>query len=111
MMYEIKQKERTIDGVTFPTWERDVVSCNILSVEAGTTGPQGGDSGHGCRTYFRIKDEAATDMEIKPTLDRWGTVDGFEVELGGDTELATMIEALKFIVHVFEEQECEMHGI
>lgn len=111
MMYEIKMKNRKVDGVIFPTWERDVVSCNILSVEAGTTGPQGGDSGHGCRTYFSIKDEACTDMEVNPTYDKWGNRNGFEVALGGDTELETMKEALKFILHVLEEQECVMYGI
>lgn len=111
MMYEIIQKSKTVKGVTFPTWERDVVSCNILNVEAGTTGPQGGDTGHGGRTYFRITDEASTDMTVSPVKDKWGNVAGFEVELGGDTERETIIEALKFIVHVLEEEECVLYGI
>ena len=110
MMHEIKMKERNIDGTTINTWERDVISCNLLSVEAGTNGYKGGDSGHGSRTYFRIQDEGGTDIEVKPTHNRWGAVDGFEVMLGGDTELETIIEALKFITHVLEE-ESEGYGV
>ena len=110
MMHEIKMKERNIDGTIITTWERDVISCNILSVEAGTNGYKGGDSGHGSRTYFRIQDEGGTDIAVKPTHNRWGAVDGFEVSLGGDTELETVIEALKFITHVLEE-ESESYGI
>ncbi len=56
-MYEIKENSRILkDGTELTTYTRDVVSANILEVEAGTTGYQGGDSGHGGRTYFRIED-------------------------------------------------------
>ena len=38
-MYEIKEKCRTLnDGTEITTYSRDVVSANILEVEAGTTG-------------------------------------------------------------------------
>ena len=54
-MYEIKENRRELfDGTEITTYTRDVVSANILQVEAGTNGFQGGDSGHGSRTYFRI---------------------------------------------------------
>lgn len=47
-MYEIKENSRILkDGTELTTYTRDVVSANILEVEAGTTGYQGGDSGHG----------------------------------------------------------------
>lgn len=60
-MYEIKEKRRMLpDGTELTTYTRDVVSANILEVEAGTTGFMGGDTGHGGRTYFRIQDEART---------------------------------------------------
>lgn len=56
-MYEIKEKRRMLpDGTELTTYTRDVVSANILEVEAGTTGFMGGDTGHGGRTYFRIQD-------------------------------------------------------
>ena len=51
-MYEIKENRRRLkDGTEISTYTRDVVSCNILEVEAGTTGYRGGDTGHGGRTY------------------------------------------------------------
>lgn len=59
-MYEIRENRRKLkDGTDITTYTRDVVSCNLLEVEAGTTGYMGGDSGHGGRTYFHIKDEGA----------------------------------------------------
>ena len=58
-MYEIKESRRELfDGTEITTYTRDVVSANILQVEAGTTGYKGGDTSHGGRTYFRISDEA-----------------------------------------------------
>ena len=103
-MYEVRENRRKLqDGTEITTYTRDVVSANILEVEAGTTGYMGGDTGHGGRTYFRIKDEGGTDIDIKPFMDRFGS-EGFEVTLGGDCELETMIRALKFITKVLEDE-------
>ena len=107
-MYEIKENSRILkDGTELTTYTRDVVSANILEVEAGTTGYQGGDSGHGGRTYFRIEDAASTDMEVRSYVNKYGCP-GFEVFLGGDCELETMIRALKFITKVLEEEAAEV---
>ena len=108
-MYEIKEKRRKLpDGKEITTYTRDVMSANILEVEAGTTGFMGGDTGHGGRTYFRISDEASTDIHVRPFMDRFGC-NGFEVTLGGDCELETMIRALKFITKVLEEESEEVY--
>ena len=127
-MYEIKENRRELfDGTEITTYTRDVVSANILQVEAGTTGYKGGDTGHGGRTYFRISDEASTDItghggrtyfrisdeastdiHVTPFMDRFGC-NGFEVTLGGDCELETMIRALKFITKVLEEESEEVY--
>ena len=40
--------------------------------------------------------------------DRFGGCTGFEVSLGGDCELDTMISALKFIAKVLEDQAKEV---
>lgn len=91
------------DGITINTViEETEDNFNVLQVEAGSTGKCGGDSGHGCRTYFRIEDVASTDMTINKIADRFGFVSGFEVILGGDSELDSIIEALKFIVDALE---------
>lgn len=108
-MYEIKENRRELfDGTEITTYTRNVVSANILQVEAGTTGYKGGDTGHGGRTYFRISDEASTDIHVTPFMDRFGC-NGFEVALGGDCELETMIRALKFITKVLEEESEEVY--
>ena len=98
-MYEIKKIHRmTNSGIEIPCYKREVVSANILEVEAGTNGYKGGDTGHGSRTYLRIEDLGSTDIQA------YATKDGFAVELGGDCELSTFIEALKFAVNVLEDQ-------
>ena len=97
-MYEIKENSRILkDGTELTTYTRDVVSANILEVEAGTTGYQGGDSGHGGRTYFRIEDAASTDMEVRSYVNKYGC------------ELETTIRALKFITKVLEEEAAEVY--
>ncbi len=102
-MYEIREREKELpDGTKITTYERDVISCNILEVEAGSTGYRGGDSGYGGRTYFRIEDQASTDIRVKPIGEKGKG--GFEVFLGGDCELQTIIEALKFIAQALEDK-------
>ena len=94
-MFEIKENDRILpDGTEITTYTRDVISCNLLEVEAGTTGYMGGDTGHGGRSYFRIKDNGGTDMEVNTSVD--------------DCELETMIRALKFITKVLEDESKEV---
>jgi len=105
-MYAIEEKRRVLpDGTEITTYSRKVLEANELSVEAGTTGYKGDDSGHGGRTYFKIKDVAWTDIEVQPIGE--DGLEGFEVFLGGDSELSTIIDALKFIVEVLEDQKGE----
>ena len=106
-MYAITEKERNIDGATITTYSREIYSANVLEVEAGTNGYQGGDSGHGSRTYFRIENAGGTDIEAH-LIGPYGT-DGIEVSLGGDCELETIIMALKFIIKVLEDSATEVN--
>lgn len=108
-MYEVIEKRKMLpDGTEISTYTREVISANILEVEAGTTGYMGGDSGHGGHTYFRIQDSASTDMEIRTFVDKHGC-NGFEVFLGGDCELETTIRALKFITRVLEDESKKVY--
>lgn len=108
-MYEVIEKRKLLpDGTEISTYTREVISANILEVEAGTTGYMGGDSGHGGRTYFRISDCSSTDMEVRTFVDRHGC-NGFEVFLGGDCELETTICALKFITKLLEDESKEVY--
>jgi hypothetical protein len=106
-MYEVREHTRKIDGMEIPTFTREIISANVLSVEAGTNGYQGGDSGHGSRTYFRITDCGSTDIRVK--TQGYDGDEGFEVTLGGDCELETIIRALKFITKVLEDQAKEVY--
>ena len=103
-MYEIIQSSRIVDGIGVDTYTREIISASYLEVEAGTTGYRGGDTGHGCRTYFRIKDLGGTDISINVIRDCDGDAEGFEVMLGGDCELDSIIRALKFITKVLVEE-------
>ena len=103
-MYEVTSGEREIGGKTIETFKREIYNCNILEVEAGTNGYQGGDTGHGSRTFIRISDEGGTDITARAITDRFGDTHGVEIALGGDSELSTIIEALKFITKVLEDQ-------
>ena len=106
-MFAITEGIRRIGGIEVPTYKREIISANVLEVEAGTNGYQGGDTGHGSRTYFRIENEGGTDIQVHP-LGRYGD-EGFEVTLGGDCELETIITALKFITKVLEDGAKEVH--
>jgi hypothetical protein len=106
-MFEIRENNRILpDGTEITTFSRDITSANILEVEAGTTGYKGGDTGHGGRSYFRIEDAGGTDIRVHP-IGRYGD-QGFEVVLGGDCELETVIRALKFITKVLEDESEEV---
>ena len=96
---------RVVDGQLVTTWKREVCSCNVLEVEAGTNGYQGGDGGHGCRVYLRVKDLAGTgfcnEVDGKYLDDRQ---DEYVLALCGDTELSTIKEALRCMISVLEAQ-------
>ena len=91
---------------------KEFSSFNIIQVEAGTTGFKGGDSGHGCRTYFKIEDMESTDMRCR-VISSNGKVYDFsevcgasqiEIMFGGDTELETFIGALEFAADTLRKQ-------
>lgn len=89
--------ERMIDGIMVQTDVAELISCNTLKVEVGTTGYKGGDSGHGCRTYLRIESLSASDMTTHAICDNYGHALA-EIKMGGDTELSTLVGALEFAV-------------
>lgn len=103
-MYETKLNTKKVNGKEIETWEREIYDANILSVEAGTNGYQGGDTGHGSRTYIRIQDEGGTDIGARAITDKFGFTSGIEIALGGDAELSTIIEALEFVTQVLKDQ-------
>lgn len=103
MMHEIKMNHRTIDGVELETWEQEITNCNILSAEAGTTSYRR-DCDDGARTFFSMKCIEDIAMKVKPIFGKWDETIGFEVEVCGDDQLDSIIDALKYITHVLEEE-------
>jgi len=79
-------------------------SANILDVEVGTNCPQGGDTGHGGCTVFRLVNQASTDLSVGVNGNAPQSVESVEIVLGGDTECETFLEALKFAVKILNAQ-------
>lgn len=85
--------------------KKEFVSANILSVAVGSNCPQGGDTGHGGRTYLAIENEASTDMRVIVDGQEFEHADKIELIFGGDTEHATFIDALEFaLAHLKKER-------
>lgn len=93
----------TIDGIQVPTDFLEIVDCNVIRVEVGTTGARGGDTGHGGRTYFAIHNEASTDMRVRVDGGEWNGADrSLEIAFGGDSEMDTFIQALEYAVEALK---------
>ena len=103
--YPAVKRERKVDGKSVTTWGRDISGCNMLHVEAGTNGYQGGDWGHGSRVFLRIEDLGGTDFcneyDGKPLDDRLSEI---VIAMGGDSELSSIKEALRWMISVLEAQ-------
>lgn len=98
------------------TLKKVITSANILEVEVGTNCPQGGDAGHGGRTYLKLSDGGGTAWGIRVNYGRTyvfnggpdpGQVlecrpDSVTLVLGGDTECETLIQALRFAADTLE---------
>jgi hypothetical protein len=77
------------------THQKTFSSCNVLTATVGTTGPKGGDFGHGSRVFVKFDDSSAS-FFVKVNGQIFET-DEFEFLTGGDSELATLKEAFNFI--------------
>ena len=77
-------------------------SFNTLGITVGTNGYQGGDSGHGGRTYICIQNLGSTDMDasVSNPSDVGPKV---EMILGGDSELDSIIDGLRWAAEKLEE--------
>lgn len=108
-----KKGNRVYGGIKFGTQKITIGNFNVLEVEAGTNGLHDGDTGNGCRGYFRIEDTTGgANFEIKPIyayMD-YPTTSGFSFKFGGDEELESIIAALKYITKVLEKQKNPPHG-
>ncbi len=85
---------------------KEITSANILKVSVGTNCPQGGDAGHGGRTYFKLEEKAGGSIAVKINGKNFDLCNGGQLEiiLSGDTECETFLESLRFAVDILERQ-------
>lgn len=99
-----------INNIEVPTKKKTFTDCNVIECEVGTTGHKGGDSGHGGRTYFKLRDLGSTDMRVG--VKEWcapafshNDAEAVVIAFGGDSELDTFIDALEFAVSTLKEMK------
>lgn len=91
-----------IEGSEVPTLSETFQIFNTLTVEVGTNGYQGGDSGHGGRTVLILKDDGSTYLRCSINGQQTQDVERIEIVLGGDSELTTFLDGLRFAVKTLE---------
>lgn len=94
----MKNKEQindpALNGLTLNT--KEFVDCNILLAAIGTTGYKGGDTGHGGRTAFTLRDISGTDMRVSVGREGFYNTDQVTIAFGGDSEMVTFTQALMY---------------
>ena len=107
-MQEVKELYFKEEGENVPevVYKTEFIGACSLTVTAGTNGPQGGDSGHGCWTYIKLEPDCGFDMDVRVVTasDEDPIPAKVIIKTGGDWELHQMIQALKFITQVLEDK-------
>lgn len=81
----------------------------FTKVTCGTNGYKGGDWGHGSRTYVKVEGGVLSDYEVRK-IDEGedGASSGFEIAVGGDLELDSMIETFEAIASNLKNMKKEI---
>ena len=81
----------------------------FTKVTCGTNGYKGGDWGHGSRTYVKVEGGVLSDYEVRK-IDEGedGASSGFEIAVGGDCELDSMIETFEAIASNLKNMKKEI---
>lgn len=81
----------------------------FTTVTCGTNGYKGGDWGHGSRTYVKVEGGILSEYEIRK-IDEGedGSSSGFEIAVGGDCELDSMIETFEAIASNLKKMKKEI---
>ena len=94
--------------IQVPVESKIINSCNILEVTVGTNCPCGSDSGHGGRTFFKLKDLAGTDMRVRVAGVEYRN-ESVEIIFGGGSEFGTFMEAMEFAIETLKRQSGITH--
>ena len=92
-------------------YETEVIGANVLAARAATNGYQGGDAGHGGHSYIELEDMGGTAMEVSVNDEKIEEIFAtgetlnpkVRIDVFGDTELMTLINALRFMADALEE--------
>jgi hypothetical protein len=93
---DVEYKTIKVDSHDVLLHEMDIRSANEMRVSVGTNESKDGDSGHGSRTVFEIKDLGATDMRVYVDDKKIIDAKSIKIIFGGDCELESFIEAIRF---------------
>ena len=85
-------------------FKKSITNANLLSVQAGSTGPQGGNHSHGGVTVLRLQDEGATAWKVRVDGQTFKQPTTIEIVLGGDSEGRTFVDALEFALTILKEK-------
>lgn len=84
-----------INGKTIPLKQESFAGHNILDVTVGSTGWAKGDKWD-CGTYLELRDGGCTNMRGFVESDEWGDTKAVRLYFEGESELITLICALRF---------------
>jgi hypothetical protein len=82
----------------------EITSHNILRATAGTNCPRGGDAGHGGNTVLQVLNLGCTRWQVTVDDQVFESPGQVTIELQGDSEADTFLEALRFAATVIEIQ-------
>lgn len=97
-------KTETEDGIEMDMIQAEI-GCPALNVKVATNGKQGGDSGHGGRTWIQIVEEENFDLIETWTINASDGSQGIDMLVGGDWELESLIKAFRFIADELEKRK------
>jgi hypothetical protein len=93
-----------VDGKSIETTIREFKDFTRMGVEVGSNGLQGGDAGHGSRTYIRLYDMGGGyKLEFRIRKGKYDH-DDLLITAGGDDELQTLAEVFRFVAGQLDEK-------
>lgn len=93
-----------VDGERVQIKSAEFVDACSMTVSVGTNGEHGGDAGHGCRTFLRIRNDSGAFMHCTLNDGERVYADDIIIDLGGDAELRTFVQSLNFAVENLGEK-------
>ena len=98
--YPAEKRVRCIGDRKVVTWGREITSCNMLEVEAGTNGYHGENS----RAYLRVTTLSKADFYARVKTNEAGQPVSVELCFGGNDGINAILRVLDFAKQVLSDQ-------